>query len=624
MKIVIAVVLTVFSLLLTAADYTFTGGAGTGDLSTAGNWGGTLPGTDDNATIDGTSAGRSDFTRSGSFGVGSFSLLNWTSAMLLDLNDGSISAGTFTAGGAGPVVISNGTLSVSGKVMVNASSVLTVAKGATMASPTGAVAKGDGLTVDNNGKLVIDGGTYNVPYENAASYTVGNAFGSSGKPGHLEIKNGGSFVAQNPGRVQVTTFKDSRITVTGNSTFDISKGNNYNYGLITGNGNNVYAVTNSVFKWFKWDIGGNGQIGIGASNGRFTFHNSTVASSILFTDTNFGITFRNGSGTIATGCQFLLDGADSKSAFSVKFDGSGNAITVKDGDHSGPIQLQNGSGNSFTLDGAIYTNGCSVSLNGGTENVFCVKNGTMVSNSLKPSFGGVSNRLEISGSIFGARANTLNYAFNGEAFQYKLTDHAEGHIGRYGNNPAMTFGSAATNMLISIDDSTLVTEGYVDLSAAALPPGIVFEFRGAAPLWTPLYWDQCRRDRVTLGAAEVAGNEDAPRFRFVLPETPYVQAPISIESSMLKYSGVLLKPTAKLEFDFSEMGQSLKTRVYPLITGACASFSDYSVQPMTQELVDQVAANCNLTEGCSLVYSDSNRTLSLKVRGTGGTILIFR
>ena len=619
-KTMLAVVAIATGLVSHAADYTFTGGGGSGDISAAANWGGTLPGSGDTATIDGSTAGRSDFTRSGSFGVGAFSLLNWTNAMLLDLNEETISASTLTVGGAGPVVVSNGTLSVSGKVTVNASSVLTVAKGATISNPTGAVVKNDGFAVGNNGKLVIDGGTYNVPYENASSYTTGNSLGTSGNPGYLEIKNGGSFVAPNAGRVQVTTFKGSRITVTDNSTFDISRGNNYNYGLITGNGNNVYAVTNSVFKWFKWDVGGNGQIGIGASNGRFTFHNSTVASSIPFTDTNFGITFRNGSGTIATDCQFLLDGVESKSTFTVKFDGTGNAITVKDGDHAGPIQLQNGSGNSFTLDGATYTNGCSVSLNGGTENAFCVKNGTKISNSLKPSFGGVSNRLEISGSTFGARSQTLDYVFNGEAFQYKLTSHAEGHIGQWGNKPAMTFGSAAKDTLISIDDSTLVTEGYVDLSDATLPTGIAFEFRGAAPLWTPTFWQTCRRNIITLGAADAANKDRVPRFRFVLPETPYAQAPISIES--LGSFGVMLNPTAKLEFDFSQMGKALKSRVYPLISGACRSFSDYSVQPLTQELVDQIAANSNLPEGCSLIYS--NWVLSLKVRGEGGIIIVVR
>lgn len=600
-----------------AADYTFTGGAGSGDIAAAANWGGTLPGSGDTATIDGSTAGRNDFTRSGDFGVGAFSLLNWTNAMLLDLNEGAISASTLTVGGAGPVVISNGTLSVSGKVTVNAASVLKVAKGATVSLPD-SVTLGNELLVANGGKLIIDGGTYNVPCTAASSYGTGNTFGAWSETGHLEIMNGGSFVAPASGRAQVTVYGGSHITVTGNSTFDVSKNNNYTYAFTTGRGSTVCAVTNSTFKWFKWCVGGNGQMQIAAANGRFTFHNSTVASSQPLSDGyNWGIEFFN-----ATGNQWLLDGADSKSAFSVNFSGTGNSVVVKDGDHAGQIRLMAGSKNSFTLDGATYTNGCSVSLNGGSENVFSVKNGTKIGSSLKPVIGGVSNRLEIAGSVFGARSQTLNYAFNGESFQYKLTDKAEGHIGQWGNYPAMTFGAAATNTLLSIDDSTLVTEGYVDLSAATLPPGIVFEFRGAAPAWTSLYWERCRRLLVTLGAAEIAGKETAPRLRFVLPETPYAQAPVRVDSGNYGWFGVLLNPTAKIDFDFSQAGTSLRKRVYPLIAGACGDADDAKVIALTQEQVNQIAANCNLPEGCSLVYS--NWTLSLKVAGTGGTILIFR
>ena len=616
-KTMLAVVAIATGLVSRAADYTFTGGAGSGDISAAENWGGTLPGSDDTATIDGSTAGRNDFTCSGSFGVGAFSLLNWTSAMLLDLNEGAISASTLTVGGAGPVVISNGTLSVSGKVTVNAASVLKVAKGATVSLPD-SVTLGNELLVANGGKLIIDGGTYNVPCTAASSYGTGNTFGAWGETGHLEIMNGGSFVVPASGRAQVTVYNGSHITVTGNSTFDVSKNNNYTYAFTTGRGSTVCAVTNSTFKWFKWCVGGNGQMQIAAANGRFTFHNSTVASSQPLSDGyNWGIEFFN-----ATGNQWLLDGADSKSAFSVNFSGTGNSVVVKDGDHAGQIRLMAGSKNSFTLDGATYTDGCSVSLNGGSENVFCVKNGTKIGSSLKPVvIGGVSNRLEIAGSIFGARSQTLNYAFNGESFQYKLTDKAEGHIGQWGNNPAMTFESEAKDTLISIDDSTLVTEGYVDLSGA-LPSGIVFEFRGAAPLWTPTYWQSCRRSLVTLGAADEVNKESAPRFRFVLPETPYAQAPISIASGNYGWFGVQLNPTAKLEFDFSQMGESQKRRTYPLIAGACGSSDGSKTIQLTQAQVDQIAANSNLPEGCSLVYS--NWVLSLKVRGTGGLVFVVR
>lgn len=617
-KTMLAAVAIATRLVSRAADYTFTGGAGSGDISAAENWGGTLPGSDDTATIDGSTAGRNDFTRSGSFGVGAFSLLNWTSAMLLDLNEGAISASTLTVGGAGPVVISNGTLSVSGKVTVNAASVLKVAKGATVSLPD-SVALGNELLVANGGKLIIDGGTYNMPCTTtASSYGTGNTFGAWNETGHLEIVNGGSFVAPASGRAQVTVYGGSHITVTGNSTFDVSKNNNYTYAFTTGRGNTVCAVTNSMFKWFKWCVGGNGQMGIGATNGRFTFHNSTVASSQPLSDNyNWGIQFYN-----ATGNQWLLDGADGKSAFSVNFSGSRNAITVKDGEHAGQIRLMNGTGNSFTLDGATYIDGCLLSLNGGSENAFYFKNGASVSKEMKPDIGGVSNRIEVSGATLGARSQTLNYAFNGEAFQYRLTNHAEGHIGQWGDNPAMTFGTAATNTLLSIDDSTLVTEGYVDLSGASLPSGIVFEFRGATPLWTPTFWQNCRRNLVTLGAADAVNKASAPRFRFVLPETPYAQAPVSIASENYGWFGVLLNPTAKLEFDFSQMGESQKRRTYPLIAGACGSSDGSKTIQLTQAQVDQIAANSHLPEGCSLVYS--NWVLSLKVRGTGGLVFVVR
>lgn len=358
-----------------AGNYTFTGGAGTGDLSEALNWDGDrLPNLFDNATVDGKTAGRNDFTRSGVFGVKALSFLNWTNGMLLDLNNGSISAQTLTIGGAGPVVVSNGTVDVSGKVKVNASSVMTVAEGATINTPD-SVALDAELLVDKNGKLVIDGGAYNAPCTTGNSYGRGNTFGNQdygGSPGYLEVKNGGSYSVPSVGRAQVTTFANSKIVVTDDSTFDISKGNNYSFSLGTVQKGNVYAVTNSVFKWFKWRVGYIGTTGVAASNSRFYFHDSMVSSSQPLSDNyNWGVEIQSGS----TGNQWLLDGTDNKSSFSTKFDGTKNSITVKDGEHSGQVLLQNGTGNSFTLDGATYTSGCSLSLNGGRENVFCVKNG---------------------------------------------------------------------------------------------------------------------------------------------------------------------------------------------------------------------------------------------------------
>ena len=186
----------------------------------------------------------------------------------------------------------------------------------------------------------------------------------------------------------------------------------------------------------------------------------------------------------------------------------------------------------------------------------------------------------------------------------------------------MSIADDVNGMLIVVDNASLTTEGYLDMTAKGAT-NVVFELRGTSPTWRVGFWQTCRRALLTLGRKDTLLAEEAPRIRFVLPETPYATAPIYTQDS--PWFSVVLTSTARLEFDFSECGRANMKRVYPLIKGASMSHAGTGqLTPINEERLAELTANANLPDGCSLQYDSSTCTLSLVKEGDGGFAVIIR
>ena len=125
---------------------------------------------------------------------------------------------------------------------------------------------------------------------------------------------------------------------------------------------------------------------------------------------------------------------------------------------------------------------------------------------------------------------------------------------------------------------------------------------------------------MTIGAANAADKDSVPRVRFRLPRKPYAKPAITTLNPWFR---VAVNPTAVMEFDFSECGEEISRRIYPLID---------RISELTDETLAALNATASLPAGCELVATrnvtsdEANGTwlLSLVKRGNGGLVLSFR
>lgn len=581
--------------VLSAGAVEYSPSAANGDLTTPGNWtGGALPGSGDAANVDGASTPLDAFTLSDDLSVGAFGVTNWSRAVSFDLGGRALSVATAHFTGAGPMALTNGTLQTAGKVAVGASSTLVVKKGASILFPAN-VSNGNELSVAGAGaKLVIDGGLVKAPAAQSA-WTYGNRLGDwNGKSATLEVRNGGVFEVQ-AGKSELTMLGGSHLVVDNGSTFAITNATDYTFAFAIGQGGNTIAVTNSAFRFFKLQFGGSNQMQMDSSDTTITFHNAIVRSTIK-EDSGSGLELYEGANYRTVRARVRMTGAETDARFSVNFNsGSDNVVELVDGTHSGRLYFKGGERNGFRMSNATKTGVSYVDL------------------------GGISNFVSVCGGTFGQNAaNALLRFYSGTDALFEVKERALAYVGQWGDNPAMTF-SSATNALIRIDDATIKTLGYLDLSGT-VAPGTRFEFAGAAPQLQLYFWQTVRQTEMAIGAAEAANKNLVPRLRFRLPSEPYANPVVTTADSWFR---VAVNPTAVLEFDFSDCGRSRRTRTYPLID---------RIPSLSAETLAALDATAALPDGCRLVATknltsnNANGTwlLSLVVKGEGGTQIIFR
>ena len=585
------------ALSVKAADISFSYAAANGDLAAPANWaGGILPGEDDTAVLNANAGvSRSEFFLSDNQTYGGLSMTGFMTPVSLDLHKKRLSAGSVIAYGRGPYSITNGTLASSGKFTVDYQSAVAIGPEATVTMPDSI--NGNGIVLNQDARLTIDGGVFNVP-SIAGGWSLGNQFGTWNKVNAmLEVKNGGVFRSPKAGRNQVTLFH-SKILMS-DSTFDISNGNNTDYSFMTGNSQCQIAVTNSTFNFNIWQVGGSSQCGLGCSNGSFTFVDSTVGGTVSGGIASSDMTFYHASGTPSVNNVFRF--VDSDTFVNFKFGGITNRVNIVGGTKSGLVILNGVANGLYVTNGAVNA----------TEDRFQIK-GT---DSIAEFSGERATLSKINGN------NKIKFA-SGSNLSLRFRDGAKAYIGYYGDAEMMSIADDVNGMLIVVDNASLTTEGYLDMTAKGAT-NVVFELRGTSPTWRVGFWQTCRRALLTLGRKDTLLAEEAPRIRFVLPETPYATAPIYTQDS--PWFSVVLTSTARLEFDFSECGRANMKRVYPLIKGASMSHAgNGQLTPINEERLAELTANANLPDGCSLQYDSSTCTLSLVKEGDGGFAVIIR
>ena len=611
-----------------------------GDIANAANWsGGVMP--DGSTTVVlrpdwSGSPNRTEYILSSDVSFGKLEVSNFKKPAFLDLMQHAFSAASFVVwGNPDPFSFTNGTLTLAAGFTVDADSAAAVGPDVSLTVPTGiklnprskltmtdssVVSLGkvlvdsgaqavigpgttvtmpqtietEGLVLNDDAKLTIDGGTFNVP-SISGGWSLGNRLGTWGKyNATLEIKNGGKFVSPNAGRNQFTLFHSTLLMADG--MFDLSNGNNTDYDFMTGDGSCRIAATNSTFNFKTWQVGGSSQCGLGCWNGMFNFVGSSVGGTVSGGIATSDMTFYHApsSSTPSRNNVFTFDNCTT--AVNFKFGGVTNSVCVNGGTKSGQVILD------------------------GTANGLYVTNGTVNATEDRFQFKGTDSVAEFSGAqtqFSKINGNNKTRFVSGSNLSLRVKDGAKAFIGYYGDAEMMGIADAVEGMTISVDNATLTTEGYLDMTAKGAK-NVVFEMRGDSPTWLLKYWQTCRRALLTFGRKGTLTAAEAPRIRFVLPKTPYAQAPIRTAESWFV---VVLTSTARLEIDLSECGESETRRVYPLIKGA---YRDADGDGLNAARLAELTANSNLPEGCHLQYDASTHTLSLVKRSNSGLTIVIR
>ena len=322
----------------------------------------------------------------------------------------------------------------------------------------------------------------------------------------------------------------------------------------------------------------------------------------------FADVFRMEGGTLR-----LMNTTATMSGENNRFENAGGTVNI----HNNGISLSN-HGNVFdncggTWSKPIVVNGVSnrveltsgtisgaVTLKGGT-NLYVQTGGTA---SGAATVNGFTNRLELvdgtrTGAVTASGTNCV-FSLSGGLFKAALTmqgvsnvyEHVSGvstgdvtvagfgntlyfrggtHWGQY--RQALVFSANTTNNTVVIDDAEFIHHGTFGKSykdGVGWPytncPNSAIEFRGAAPKFRVTSPKQASNSTpwhtVNLGKGTVPMRNPV-RLRFVLPATPYAEAPFRSEYSSSYYA--VLDGNAVIEVDESNLPKSHAKLRYPLV-----------------------------------------------------------
>ena len=572
-----------------AEDLTFTGGAGTGSLTDKDNWGGTLPGADDQAIVP-YLEGFGSFFLGADFTVSSSKWTGWSASTpaVLDLKEKTMNLGTFTLGASSTLVLTNGTFNLtSGKTSFGASSVLYVNKDAVVTFPD-TLASGT-FTIGKTAKIVVDGGYLCAPMTSGSSYGTGVTFGEYNNGSHLTVINGGTFTfPSTKGRKTMLLYGGSKMTVK-DSTFDIGNGNNVTFPMMSGNGGVRVSASNSTFNVYSWNVGGNAQIGVTANKGIYDFVDSTYTSGFTHDPYNYGFRFYKSTSD-------TLNITRTTFSSSIYTDGTVSGLTVNF--------------NGGTLEGDVLF------ANNPSSSKYIQRGGKLNG---RVQITGKNNEFRVLGGKGGKEHCNYKFDVSGSGHELEFSGGATYWSSQWAENAAVfSIAKGAKDVHTVVSNATWYWEGYVYLTASN--DNCVVEFRGATPRIELRTWQKMDNTyQVQFGSSdsELLGHVTA--LKFVLPSAPYATAPIYGYGNL---KPIKFHPNAKIiveEGDWT-IGTDRTKTFYPLAYDAKSFNSE-----MTAELVASLNANATLPEGAALEYDSAKKVLGVRMpRKKLGMMLIVQ
>ena len=313
--------------------------------------------------------------------------------------------------------------------------------------------------------------------------------------------------------------------------------------------------------------------------------------------------------------------------------GVSNSVELTSGTISGAVTLEGGT-NLYTQTGGTADGATTV---GGTTNRLEMAGGTRTGD---VTLNGTNGVFRLSGGLFTA-ALTMNGVSN-------IYEHVSGvstgdvtvagfgntlyfkggtHWGQY--RAALRFTENTTNNTVVIDDAEFIHHGTFGKSYSSgngypytNSPNCAIEFRGAAPKFRVTSSKQAANSTpnhtVNLGRG-TEPMQDPVRLRFVLPETPYEEAPFRSEV----YSHwVVLDGNAVIEVDDSNLPKSHGKLRYPLI------YDDYNFHANSTLSINVESLNAvnralgTIGENMTLVRD--GKTLYVEIKSSGGFVLVVR
>ena len=551
----------------------YVGNAGSGDISVAENWGGTLPGVSDTAVFpQGFLSPSEGLSLGGMLTLGDLSW-NDTTGRELDLGGNTLTQNNpsgvsqLSIGANAVLTIKNGTFNVDSVtsrflpggdyctlVLTNATMnidrpnwrlygdygkgfTIKVLKDASLI--TTGLPNGDQVfpLIGKYGcKFVIDGGYASLMSQrNTSGITYARiGFNQSWEDGALEVSNGGilDFTGAFAG-VRLTgskarySFSDSFLYQTNGVAYSGS-----DFGVYYANSGDAskpgfFSMTNSVYKGVRFNYGG--------KNSSVTFHDTSVDLSCDNKDYAGFFFYETGGGNRATvsgnssfkakilnwvstsgnGATFSLEGGTFSAP--VAMEGANGVLAVSGGEGNGVITMK-GVSNRVEMTGGKWVHASPVDI-AGVSNLFSIAETACVTGTYMSVFGAGARLEQDGGTVYGG----VRLVGNG------VVVHLKNGALRYGNHKieGLQFKHGVTNAVFVVEDSTYENKGnfsadykgsssvYSDYGSVYTNcPGSAIEFRGANPKFinssTTLYANGSVYVAMVLGAFTVGDSVKGP------------------------------------------------------------------------------------------------------------------
>ena len=326
---------------------------------------------------------------------------------------------------------------------------------------------------------------------------------------------------------------------------------------------------------------------------------------------NCGGTLSNSKTTTVGGVSNRIELTSGTISGAVTLNGGTNLYVQTGGTASGATTV-GGTTNRLEMSGGTRTGAVTVS---GRNDVFRLSGGLLKA---ALTMSGASNVYE---QVSGVSTGNVTVAGFGNTLYFR----GGTHWGQY--RQALVFNANTTNNMVVIDDAEFIHHGTFGKSYSdgvgwpyVNTPNCAIEFRGSAPKFRVTSPNQANNSTpwhtVNLGKG-TEPLQDPVRLRFILPQTPYAEAPFRSEVSG---HNAVLDGNAVIEVDDSNLPRSHGKLRYPLVydKGTFSSGSRINVESLNR-------VNRELgTIGEDMKFVRSGGTLYVEIASKAATKIYVR